>query len=635
MRHVVQVCPRPRKSSLFDKWIQEQQRYTDPPGHTRSHSSPLNALLAYPDISGSTLDRPGTAQGLLSQEINTPNLVEDDDIPQRLAAEFSSMAVTDAPATIRSSKRSPRMSFTPSSFRHFNLVFRSCNSSNPSQQPQSQSEESGVPPSRPSSRLSLFSRSNRNNSGGTTTSRATLTPQSTPQKRPKRASQISYGPPSPRKVSPIKIRSRTPSSRWRPTVLGHFGPVEPIAPAASQTSILPPPSDSNYSPSRPSLSSSIDASHTNTSLTVPSIESSSIHHSPTSSEKKVSPPLKANTRPSTPAVQPQAVWSNDTKRYSTPPIAPVPPKPHFHQQHNRGRLTSFTSPNAKASSATSLQSAYPSSINTASNIRDVFTSSTERDTTASSPISPLRPNTANSAVGGTSPYGMVGPYPRMPPYVYNNGASSQPASISSRRGANAFDGIPSAWRYLSTPSTTGAACGFEQIVDDADDEFATGSTCSYAFSASQAHTHTSNQHQEPHHQDQRSQEQEKKRKKADVVYASAASQGGGGGGTLSKMTSFTNLNLAQLAPMTMRAKRKKKRLIVSGIAANDLKKYEGVKRWCESFGEVRQILRMPNGDLVISFQSAEVADTVCRVRAKVFINGVGSVQLSWTTEKKR
>lgn len=55
----------------------------------------------------------------------------------------------------------------------------------------------------------------------------------------------------------------------------------------------------------------------------------------------------------------------------------------------------------------------------------------------------------------------------------------------------------------------------------------------------------------------------------------------------------------------------------------------------QSFGEVRQILRMPNGDLVVSFQSAEVADTVCRVRAKVFINGVGSVQLSWTTEKKR
>jgi len=50
---------------------------------------------------------------------------------------------------------------------------------------------------------------------------------------------------------------------------------------------------------------------------------------------------------------------------------------------------------------------------------------------------------------------------------------------------------------------------------------------------------------------------------------------------------------------------------------------------------VRQILRMPNGDLVISFQSAEVADTVCRVRASVFIMGVGSVQMSWTTEKKR
>ena len=70
----------------------------------------------------------------------------------------------------------------------------------------------------------------------------------------------------------------------------------------------------------------------------------------------------------------------------------------------------------------------------------------------------------------------------------------------------------------------------------------------------------------------------------------------------------------------------------------------------QSFGSVNQILRMPNGDLHVHFQSGEVADTVtflldvdvrktnvrqvCRLRAKVFITGVGSVQLSFLTGGK-
>ena len=74
----------------------------------------------------------------------------------------------------------------------------------------------------------------------------------------------------------------------------------------------------------------------------------------------------------------------------------------------------------------------------------------------------------------------------------------------------------------------------------------------------------------------------------------------------------------------------------------------------KSFGEIRQISRAPNGDLHVDFRRADVADTVCiyffallldlpltpsvkvcRVRAKVFIAGVGSVQLSWYTGEKR
>ncbi|KAG6866049.1 hypothetical protein C0991_009146 [Blastosporella zonata] len=72
-----------------------------------------------------------------------------------------------------------------------------------------------------------------------------------------------------------------------------------------------------------------------------------------------------------------------------------------------------------------------------------------------------------------------------------------------------------------------------------------------------------------------------------------------------------------------------------GVGPTDVRKFDGVKKWCETFGEVSQIVRMPNGDLHIHFRLAEVADTVCRLRARVYIAGVGSVQLSWLTGDKR
>ncbi|KAF8640355.1 hypothetical protein AX17_000026 [Amanita inopinata Kibby_2008] len=84
-----------------------------------------------------------------------------------------------------------------------------------------------------------------------------------------------------------------------------------------------------------------------------------------------------------------------------------------------------------------------------------------------------------------------------------------------------------------------------------------------------------------------------------------------------------------------RRHKKKRRLVVSGIKPNDSRKFDNLKRWCESFGEVSQITRMPNNDLHVHFRRADVADTVCRLRAKVSINGVGSVQLSWTYGGKR
>jgi hypothetical protein len=104
---------------------------------------------------------------------------------------------------------------------------------------------------------------------------------------------------------------------------------------------------------------------------------------------------------------------------------------------------------------------------------------------------------------------------------------------------------------------------------------------------------------------------------------------------LAIMTAGGTLSRAAFSPLSSRNQKKKKKLVISGVGVNEVRKFEGVKRWCESFGEIRQISRAPNGDLHVDFRRADVADTVCRVRAKVFIAGVGSVQLSWYTGDKR
>ncbi|KAI5121166.1 hypothetical protein M0805_007163 [Coniferiporia weirii] len=80
---------------------------------------------------------------------------------------------------------------------------------------------------------------------------------------------------------------------------------------------------------------------------------------------------------------------------------------------------------------------------------------------------------------------------------------------------------------------------------------------------------------------------------------------------------------------------KRKKLVVSGIERDDTAAVEGLRRWCERFGELRQITRMPNGDLLIDFKRADVADTVCRISARVHIPDVGSVNMTWISGKKR
>ncbi|KAF9481657.1 hypothetical protein BDN70DRAFT_510758 [Pholiota conissans] len=104
---------------------------------------------------------------------------------------------------------------------------------------------------------------------------------------------------------------------------------------------------------------------------------------------------------------------------------------------------------------------------------------------------------------------------------------------------------------------------------------------------------------------------------------------------MASYSSNSTLKRVKFSSLGSRTGRKKKKLIISGIGVAEVRKFEGIKRWCESFGDIRQINRMPNGDLQIDFRDPEVADTVCRVRAKVFIAGVGSVQLSWIAGNKR
>ena len=314
--------------------------------------------------------------------------------------------------------------------------------------------ESSVPSTQPSSRLKLFTKKSSRAFSG----RATIT-----QKPSTRVLHVA----PPRKDSP----------RWRPSVLGSFGPVELVAPAASQTSIQPPPSDSNYTPIRPSLSSSVDASHTNTLLTVPSIE-------------------------------------------ITPPVEPVLPLPHFFQQHNQD-FSSLTSP-AASSSSSFFRVVHPG--NTTTQIATPALGERERET---------------------------GHYPRM--YPYGNGVK------------------------------TNAGGGFEYNVDDVEKLVTRGSDCLHApqihaLSSDQQYPHLDPQlvHQTCQSQQQRSLGHDTK-KKADVLYTSASSHSGSGG-TLSKMASYY---LAQLSTISMRNKKKKKRLILSGIAADDTKKLKSVKRWCE------------------------------------------------------
>ncbi|KZV72041.1 hypothetical protein PENSPDRAFT_684065 [Peniophora sp. CONT] len=89
-----------------------------------------------------------------------------------------------------------------------------------------------------------------------------------------------------------------------------------------------------------------------------------------------------------------------------------------------------------------------------------------------------------------------------------------------------------------------------------------------------------------------------------------------------------------------RARVPRKRLVVGGLDSLDSDtgsaQERAVRAWCETFGEVRKFARGPDGhSLHVDWKSASVAETVCRIQARVHIQGAGSVALSWVEAKRK
>ncbi|PSS29589.1 hypothetical protein PHLCEN_2v2737 [Hermanssonia centrifuga] len=76
----------------------------------------------------------------------------------------------------------------------------------------------------------------------------------------------------------------------------------------------------------------------------------------------------------------------------------------------------------------------------------------------------------------------------------------------------------------------------------------------------------------------------------------------------------------------------KRKLVISGIPPGDQRRYEKIREWCEGFGELNQIIRIPNGDLHIDFKRTEVAATVSSAPAVSGITAHNSIGLSPTCE---
>jgi hypothetical protein len=101
----------------------------------------------------------------------------------------------------------------------------------------------------------------------------------------------------------------------------------------------------------------------------------------------------------------------------------------------------------------------------------------------------------------------------------------------------------------------------------------------------------------------------------------------------SSLTSIRNCFTTALSFLPF-FKHSRKVLVVGGLSACDSAGHDAIRAWCEDFGHIRHFSRKPNGNVHVDFKKASVADTVCRVKAQVYIRGAGSVSLSWSTEKR-
>ncbi|KAJ7786541.1 hypothetical protein B0H16DRAFT_35316 [Mycena metata] len=217
--------PRRRRSSMLNKWIQDQQQVPDVVDVEDGPSLPLSGTQSNPYLAYPELGTPAFHESVAS--INSYDLVEDDDIPPE--DEIPTTPVTTP------SRRGPRLLQTPSSFRSFHNPFRSSSPAG------SLATSTGTVPRSPSLSL-FFPRATRSSSGSA-------------HGQHTRSSSLSalniVGEASP-------LPSPAPKSRWRPSVLGHFG----MSP--SQTSVAP--SDTLHTRSRPSISS--NHTYTTTTLTM-------------------------------------------------------------------------------------------------------------------------------------------------------------------------------------------------------------------------------------------------------------------------------------------------------------------------------------------------------------------------------
>ena len=227
--------PRRRRSSLLDKWIRDQQILPSVPPETAT--SAVESYLDYQELTPSSGDDDPSVHGY--------DLVQDQDIPH------SADIVNNFPDLLPQSniERPQDITLTPSrasrllhratSIRNFNLPFRT---SIPPQ-PSSSTNDSPRSSSRPSSRLSFLAKNPLQGISSASSGDSSQTHHN-------RSSSLSTVQGLGTCASP-RNSIATISSRWRPSVLGHFSTPS----MSSRVSASAPKNEPPYTPPRPSVSS--------------------------------------------------------------------------------------------------------------------------------------------------------------------------------------------------------------------------------------------------------------------------------------------------------------------------------------------------------------------------------------------